>query len=88
MRDDRVSDTGEMDLQQIILDELHAIRNDLVKINERIENLEKRFEQVVADLHTVHTLQKSSTERLSVIEQMCVSLPLRSTPVPRPSDGR
>lgn len=89
-------DTGKVDLQQIILDELHAIRGDLDSIKGRIERLEEkvesmdgRVEQVVTDLNTIHTFQQTYTTRLSAIEKVCASVPLHSTPVPRPAgDGK
>jgi archaellum component FlaC len=77
-------DTADgIDLQQVILEELHNIREDLVRIGNRISKVEERVEQVVRDLHIVHSFQQGYSERLSIIEKMCVDLPLQSTPIPR-----
>jgi hypothetical protein len=67
-----MDDTGQHDKQEMILDVLTTIRDDL--------------EIIKTDLHTVHELQKSFAERLSLVERFCVERPLRSspsTPAPR-----
>jgi len=73
-------DTDRVDIQQAIFDELCRVRNDLKsieqRINERIDKLEERTGQIVTDLHIVHSLQRTYTGRLAVIEQMCVDRPL------------
>jgi len=94
MCDERQDTNPEMDLQQAILEELQNLVSEVRKVNERIDHLEERVEQVVTDLNTVHTLQRTYTGRLAVIEQMCVDQPLvTATPTPppkkasRPPDG-
>lgn len=79
-----------MDLHQIILDELHAIRGDLDSIKDRIERLEEKvgemdgkMSQVVTDLNTIHTFQQGYNDRLQVVEKLSSRIPLRSTPLPR-----
>jgi DNA repair ATPase RecN len=81
--DDRQSTSPGMDLQQAILEELQSISHDLKEVTRRIEHLEERVEQVVTDLNTVHQLQRTYTQRLATIEQMCVDQPLiTGTPPP------
>jgi DNA anti-recombination protein RmuC len=94
MCDERQDTSPEMDLQQAILEELQNLVSEVRKVNERIDHLEERVEQVVTDLNTVHTLQRTYTGRLAAIEQMCVDQPLVTaapTPAPkkvsRPPDG-
>lgn len=84
------NDTGKVDLQQIILDELHAIRGDLDHIKDRIEKLEEtvgdlgeKMGQVVTDLNVIHTFQQGYNDRLQVVEKLSSRIPLRSTPLPR-----
>ena len=48
----------DIDLQQVILEELHNIREDLVRIDSRISKVEERIEQVVRDLHIVHSFDQ------------------------------
>lgn len=91
---DKQDTDPEMDLQQAILTELQTLVSEVKKVNERIDHLEERVEQVVTDLNTVHQLQRTYTGRLNFIEQMCVDQPLvTATPTPppkkpsRPPDG-
>jgi len=79
--DQGVEDTGEMDVQQIILNELQAIRVDLDGIKEKIG-------QIITDLNVIHTFQQGYNDRLQVVEKLVSRMPLRSTPPPRPAgDG-
>lgn len=81
-------DTDEVDVQEAILKELQSIGRGLKEVTKRIEHLEERVEQVVTDLTTVHSLQRTYTSRLAVLEQMCVDQPLAtSTPVPMKMKG-
>lgn len=85
----------DMNVQQAILQELQNVSREIGELAKRIEHLEERVEQVVTDLNTVHSLQRTYTGRLAVIEQMCVDQPLvtaKPTPTPskpsRDGDGR
>lgn len=71
-----------MDLQQAMFDELRSISKAVKDIGERMEQMERKFGQVVTDIHTIHQLQRTYTSRLTVIEQMCVDAPLKTSPPP------
>jgi len=79
--EDATHDTGKVDMQQVVLDELH-------RIGRRIERLEHKTDQAITDLHMIHSFHRSYVARLEAVERVCSEVPLktvRPTPSP-PSD--
>jgi DNA-binding protein H-NS len=85
---DNSNDTDRTNVQELTIDLLTEIRDKLSSLESEQWGQRKQLEQLTVDVNVIHKFQTSFTERLSLVERFCVEQPLRSTPAPRPTDGR